>query len=229
MHKGKLNNFNKKTLIFFSLSSLMFTGCIAKNEVYKKQVQVHKVKTKTLWNKSVFSKVKKDDCIDCVATPIATASSIDYSKPPSRANNLFAKVINKPLKTAYKQDKVIDSKNYGAYDYTETASDTAVKRSTYVRNKHIAPAVSYENTSYGRYSAKGNIAIQVGAFSQYDGAKTYKKRYSALSSKYQVTIQTGTKNNKSLHRVRIEGFKNKAEAKKFMYSYAIRDAFVVIR
>lgn len=207
----------------------MLNGCVAKNEFETKSktktktnvmVVVNKVKSKNTWKKVSPSKkftintknTKKEDCIDCYAT------DIDYSKPPSASNNALIKTPKKPLNT----------KNFGGYDYIETVSDTTVKNNTYnSNNKYVVPVVEYVNTSYGAYS--GNTAIQVGAFRQYDGAQKYMKRYSVLSSKYKAAIKKGTKNNKPLYRVRIEGFKNKAEAKKFMHNYGIRDAFIVIK
>ena len=207
----------------------MINGCVAKNEFETKSptrvvVATNQVQSKNLWKKVIPSKPKKEDCIDCYASPL------DYSKPPSASNNMFAKLTTKPVKRSYREEKVINTKYYGAYDYTEKASDTTVKtRNDVTTPAYVAPAVSYVNSSYGTYSSDITTAIQVGAFRKYSGAKVYMKRYNALSSKYKVTIKTGRKNNEPLHRVRIEGFKNKAEAKKFMYSYGITDAFVVIK
>jgi len=216
-----MNIFNKKTILFFSISTLMINGCVAKNEFETKSAtrvllaenQVQKISSKKAlaWNVKKSTR-KKEDCIDCYATPMA--------------NNTFAKVLKIPIKRTFRQEKVMTTKSYGTYDYTERASDTAVKRSTnrYV-SKTIVPAVSYVNSSYGSYSL--NTAIQVGAFRKYSGATAYKKRYAALSSRYRVSIRTGRKNNNPLYRVRIEGFKNKNEAKKFMNTYGLTDAFLV--
>ena len=217
-----MNIFNKKTILFLSISTLMINGCVAKNE-FKTQSATRvmlsstPLPTKVTWGKvrplSIKRKsTKKEECIDCYAT------GMDYTKPP-----LATKTFVKAIKT----------KRYGAYDYTETAADTTVKRDNYASvnaNKYVLPAVSTINSSYGSYSTyskSSDTAIQVGAFRKYAGAKIYMKRYNALSNKYSVSIKTGTKDNKPLHRVRIEGFSNKAEAKKFMYTYGIRDAFLV--
>jgi hypothetical protein len=211
----------------------MINGCVAKNEFEAKSLRKVEVASKLQKIKPIWGKVsslsikkkssKKEDCVDCYATPM------DYVKPPSVSN----KTLIKPVKKTYKEKKeqnLPDIKHYGAYDYTETASDTIVKRTNYATsNTYVSPVVSYVNSSYGKYTANVNAAIQVGAFRQYDGAKIYMKRYNALSSKYKVAIKTATNNNKPLHRVRIEGFRTKAEANKFIYSYGIRDAFVVIK
>lgn len=202
----------------------MINGCVAKNGLERKsekKVVISSAKLEKTKPSSIKkASIKKEDCVDCYAAPM------DYSKPPSLSNNTFAKTIKNPTQTKYKRGAKMAMQHFGSYGYKETASDVSVKSSNYLNSK-VAAVPSTVNSSYGKYSAKMNTSIQVGAFSQYNGAKVYMKRYSALSSKYQVTIKTGTKNNKPLHRVRIEGFKNKSEAKKFMYSYGIRDAFVV--
>jgi cell division septation protein DedD len=219
-----MNIFNKKNILFFSISTLMFNGCIAKNEFKTKSVtrvmpSSNLVQRKNVWKQVRPSIIKrkntnKEDCIDCYATPI------NASKTPSVTRTSI---------------KVIKTKRYGAYDYTETAADTSVKTNSYTRvnaNRYVLPAVSTLNSSYGSYrtySKSKNTAIQVGAFRKYAGAKIYMKRYNALSNKYKVSIKTGIKNNRPLHRVRIEGFVNKSEAKKFMYRYAIKNAFLVRR
>lgn len=219
-----MNIINKKTILFFTVSSLMFNGCAAKTELESKSVKKistisTKVQNTSLWKKSSSSKINDKDCIDCYATPL------NNSKVRLSSNNIIKKVENKVVKN---KNKTLNKKNYGAYNYIELASEKTVKGNIYTsRNKYVAPVVSYVNSSYGSYSTNTGTAIQVGAFRKYRGAKAYMKRYSALSNNYKVTIKTGEKNNKPLHRVRIEGFKNKSEAKKFMYTYGIRDAFVV--
>ena len=200
----------------------MINGCVGKNELETKSAtrfmpSSNLVQTKNVWKKFKTPIIKKkntqkEDCIDCYATPV------NYSKPP---------LVSSPF------TKAIKIKSYGDYDYTETASDTTVKTNEYTSlstNQYILPTVSTVNSSSGSYSTyenSNNIAIQVGAFRKYSGAKIYMKRYNALSSKYKVSIKTGTKNNQPLHRVRIESFKNNIEAKRFIYSYGIRDAFLV--
>lgn len=200
----------------------MINGCVTKHKLKTKSptrvmLSSTQLQTKTVWGKvspltAKRANTKKKDCIDCYATPM------DYSKPPS-AIKTFAKVKN--------------TKHYGAYAYTETASDTSLKTINYASsNKYIAPVVSTVNSSYGKYSTYStstDTAIQVGAFRKYAGAKIYRRRYNALSNNYKVSIKRGTETNQPLYKVRIEGFKNKVEAEKFMYSYGIRDAFVVRR
>jgi cell division septation protein DedD len=70
-------------------------------------------------------------------------------------------------------------------------------------------------------------AIQVGAFRQYAGAKQYAKKYDLLSNKYNVEIRKNIEDARPLYRVRIEGFSNKSEAKKFITRYNLSGAFLV--
>ncbi len=72
-------------------------------------------------------------------------------------------------------------------------------------------------------------SIQVGAFRKYAGAKVYAKRYSLLTSQYNVEIKENVKDNEPIYRVQIEGFSNQNEAKKFMARYGLNGAFLVSR
>ena len=134
-----MNIFNKKTILFFSISTLMINGCVSKQEL---QIRPHnmaviKVKpliSKSIWNKTLSPNIKKEDCIDCYATPM------NYSKPPLATTKTIAKVIK--------------TKRYGAYDYTETEADTTVKANNYASvnvNQYILPAVSTINSPYSSY------------------------------------------------------------------------------
>ena len=218
-----MNIINKKTILFFSISTLMISGCVSKQELQIKPqnmaiVKVKSLKNKNIWNKKLYSNIKKEDCIDCYATPI------DYSKPPSVTSSMFTKVSSNKVFKTYSRNKIVENKHYGNYGYIETASDTVVKRNNYI-NRKVVSAPRTINSSYGSYST--GTAIQVGAFSKYAGAKTYVNKYNALVENYTVAIKTGRKNNKLLYRVRIEGFKNNSEAKNFMKSNGISDAFLV--
>jgi len=201
----------------------------------------------------------KRDCIDCYATPIQypRASSvskrtfasvpkrsfsvvakkpfkisynqyepaseysapIDYSKPPSALKNTF--------KSSYSNNRRSSIKHYGSYAYSEKTSDKIASTGNYERknlNSYLIPSFSGMNSSYN-----SNLSIQVGAFREYEGAKRYARRYSALSSKYRTTIKAERKDNQPIYRVQIEGFKSDMEAKRFMNSYGIEGAFLVRR
>jgi rare lipoprotein A len=75
--------------------------------------------------------------------------------------------------------------------------------------------------------SKEKTAIQVGAFRRYAGAKIYAKRYGVLSHRYKTVIKKYIKDSRPLYRVRIEGFKNEKEAKRFMSRYSLNGAFLV--
>jgi len=94
---------------------------------------------------------------------------------------------------------------------------------------------SYSNPSTF-VSARPNIdsynskrSIQVGAFRKYKGAETYAKRYSLLNRQYKTVIKNEMKDNKPIYRVRIEGFSNDNEAKKFIAQNSLNEAFLVRR
>lgn len=228
----------------------MLNGCVSKNEFQPKTKALQFVKTSTeikpkalkqpSWGKMASikvqqkkvqqAKVKKEDCLDCYVTP-----PMDYSKPPSLTNNAFLKFSNKPKASNYAKlvsnNRSKSPKRYGKYVYNETASDTTVKPAMHksFNQSNVISAPSVINSSYGSLTNHrlGSVAIQVGAFSKYSGAKSYEKRYASLTNRYRVAIKTGTKNNKPIHRVRIEGFQSNYEAKKFMNSYGISDGFLV--
>jgi len=237
----KINNININTLFFLALSTVMINGCVVKNEPNRTMHNFAKSQTKKVsWNH--ISRGDKKDCIDCYATPVGNKrvvrnneritydysntprdtfnNSIDYSKPPSESNNAFMKSTK-----VVSNNKTIDTLHYDAYDYTMSSNDTDIKNKSYP-NLYVTPQVSPVYSSRGNYSTS-NTAIQIGAFRKYAGAKVYAKKYNALSSKYNVTIKTGVKNNQPLHRVRIEGFANRVEAKNFMARYGITEGFLV--
>jgi hypothetical protein len=181
-------------------------------------IKVKPVKSKSIWKKTVYSNIKKEDCLDCYATPI------DYSKPPSARNSLFTKAVIKQTSQRYKRNKIVENKRFGNYGYKESLSDTSVQSNNYV-NRKLVTAPRAVNSAYSSFST--GVSIQVGAFSKYTGAETYLNKYNALAENYSISIKTGTKNNKPLYRVRIEGFKNTSEAKNFMLSKGISGAFLV--
>jgi len=238
-------NMNINTILLLALSTFMMNGCISKNTSTHPNSAIHGfVKSKipkVTWKN--ISKVKKKDCVNCYATPVNnkkyirrnvaikktyprakqyTFKTMDYSKLPSASNNAFLYPAKRSLK-----NKVINTMHYDAYDYTMTANDTHIKSKTYQKSFNMPP-VSYVSSYRSNYSTS-KTAIQIGAFRKYSGAKIYARKYNALSSMYNVTIKTGVKNNYPLHRVRIEGFSNRVEAKRFMNRYGITEGFFVRR
>jgi len=251
-----MNYINNNTIILMALSSLMINGCVAKNELQNKprtqmslptqKAIAYSNQTKKWKNVSVGN---KEDCVDCYAKPATAVKSFkvakvnnfklksnevisyDYSKAPTDTFNNTIDYSKAPSAQSFnnrpmaKNSVAVDTYNYDAYDYTVTADDTSVKRSSYQTNTRVTPQLSYVNSSRGGYSNK--TAIQIGAFRRFAGAQSYAKKYDLLSKKYHVEIKTGVKDNQPLHRVRIEGFSNRSEAKSFIARYGISDAFLV--
>ena len=107
--------------------------------------------------------------------------------------------------------------NKDGYKYTVSSSDGYKKD-----QKELKEAPNKLDTSK-------KIAIQVGAFRRYKGAKIYAKKYAILSSKYHVEIVAGAKDQKPIYRVRIEGFSSKVKAKEFKRKYRLTGAFLVMK
>lgn len=217
------NRINNKLLILTTIGAISMSGCVSKTvEVIDTKVnkvtvphtnQVKVSKWKSLTNS------KKEDCVDCYATitkessvraaTVNTSSVIyDYSKAPADVDS-----INNIKLEEYKNPYIIDE-SYSEYDNRD--------ESLYVKIGNSLPRE--ENM---KLSSKNSI--QVGAFRKYVGAKVYAKRYSLLTSKYNVDIKENVKDNKPIYRVQIEGFSNENEARKFMTRYGINGAFLVKR
>lgn len=171
--------------------------------------------------------VKKTMLLVCIGTLILSSSSATEMKAKSSWKNLKVASAKKkkdcvncyatPLKKS--KPKV---KHYGVYEYEEPVSMPVV-------NKYIAPVISTTNSASGSYAIASKLTVQVGAFRNYAGAKRFKKRYSALSSKYGVSIRRVYYHHKPLYRVQIRGFKNNREANSFIAKYGTSDAFLVRR
>jgi hypothetical protein len=252
-------NINNQMILLATLSTFTFSGCVAKNEVksmpisynqfsekvnqsWKKRGDSWKKASKPWQNVSKNSNKKDDDCVDCYATDIDAKKrtlkqikvnrianneiiTYDYSKAPSEQTinkNYYEYQGSQGSESVY--DKTaINTLHYGAYDYTVASS--VIKPKT----KRLKVAQQPKNVYSSKGSYVSGTTIQVGAFRHYSGAKKIAKKYDLLSSKYNVKIETGIKENTPIHRVRIEGFTNTKEAKKFILRYAISDAFLVRR
>jgi len=160
------------------------------------------------WKKA-DSNTKKEDCVDCYA-------DLDLDKKTP-------KVVKHKKEIVYAfSDTHSEAKTYNnnGYKYTIAKSDTNPK------------ALEFKDKAYVEKKSKSSVktvAIQVGAFRHYTGAKKYVKKYAILSSKYKVTIKTGAKDQKPLYRVRIEGFASKSQAKEFKRKYGLVGAFLVMK
>jgi len=148
----------------------------------------------------VFKSSKKEDCVDCYA------SVSD----------------NTPQRKTFKTNK----ENNG-YSYRVTSSDSYIKNPD--EPKISRAVVSRTPLSIKSKKSSKKIAIQIGAFRRYAGAKVYAKKYDLLSDRYKVEIKAGAKDQKPLYRVRIEGFSTRSEAKEFKRKYGLTGAFLVMK
>ena len=229
---------NNKLLLLTTVGTLMMNGCVAQENFQKSSFAQPKnvVKKSKTW-KNITQ--EKDDCPDCYASDLAPKKSVnsntfqskerityDYSKAPANLEDSYVEYKAKVSAPSY-VDNVIDTQNYGVYDYSVAPTDTYME----AQNIKVTPKQSYVNSSRDSFSTKltSDTTIQVGAFRHYSGAKKIAKKYSLLSSQYDVKIETGMKGNSPIHRVRISGFHSKGQAKAFMSRYAINDAFLVRR
>jgi len=164
--------------------------------------------SKPLWEK-VNSNTNKEDCVNCYAD-----LNLDKKIP---------KVVKRRKEILYAfNDTNSESKTYSnsGYKYKISKSDRNPK------------ALEFKDKVYVEKRSKAyvkTVAIQLGAFRQYSGAKKYVKKYAILSSKYKVTIKTGAKNQKPLYRVQIEGFPSKVKAEEFKKKYGLVGAFLVMK
>ncbi len=225
MQEGKImkNKINNKLLVLTTLSVIAMNGCVSKTVVVSKTPsnKVETSKWKPTQGKSL-AKSKRDDCVDCY---------VDISK-----------------KTPQKIALAKDSNTVYSYDYSKAASDVYPLNATAYEayenpypvddsyeedNPYLVDALYQEdNNRFSKADMKdysNKRSIQVGAFRKYAGAKLYAKRYSLLTSQYNVEINKNVKNNKPIYRVQIEGFSNENEAKKFMARYGLKGAFLVRR
>jgi cell division septation protein DedD len=191
--------FNKKKLIVISFSLLFVNTCMAEE-------------SQSPWKKADAG-TTKEDCVNCYAD-----LNLDDSKPKVKVN-----VPNSKKEKVYVfSDAGNESKVYNnnGYTYKITETDTNPQALTFNDKVFVERKT--------KVTAK-KVAIQVGAFRHYAGAKKYVKKYAILSSKYKVTIKTGAKNQKPLYRVQIEGFASKSQAKEFKQKYGLAGAFLVMK
>jgi len=171
-----------------------------------------KILKKTSVNKS------KEDCDDCI---------VDISGKPSQKNIPKKKEIDYGVDDSNVPANSYPKKEESSYDYRLTASDTYQKNLEEENNYIQDFRTAYSKPKNENYSTK--VAIQVGAFRRYAGAKVYAKKYDLLSNEYRVKIEKGVKNQEPLYRVKIEGFSSKNEAKKFKKKYSLTGAFLVMK
>jgi len=226
--------FDKKNVLYFSIAVLVLQGCNTSHELSPKPISQKAVNevsetlktsgAKNVWNKKPLPLGKIDkECIDCYAKPI-TETNV-----PLEIETPIVKEVSPTNRTYYAKVNTNLNKSIGGYDFIETDADRSVQSDLMVNTQQTKAKHSMISAydSYAEDYSSHGLAIQVGAFRAYSGAKTIRKQYDKLSKKYKIAIKTGTKGNKPIHRVRIEGFKSSGEAKKFMNRYGLKDAFLV--
>jgi len=187
-------------------------------------VHASESKTTSFSNNFKISKSKnKEDCVDCFASIPSKGTSSNKSEN---------KNLEKEKVYEYDDSKA-SSENYvkdnNGYDYKVSKADAYKEHASGVKKK--SKVILYDNNTVSASKSKvysDEIAIQVGAFRRYAGAKVYAKKYALLSSRYKVEIQAGAKDNKPLYRVRIEGFSSEYKAREFKKKYSLSGAFLVL-
>lgn len=228
--KNKINN--KLLIVTTTIAAITMSGCTSKSLTIATDTNVNKsvvspfnnleIKQKKASKWKSLKESKKKDCVDCYASFVK--KPID--KVAVISNVSSTKVKLQEYKNPYDTDEKIeeDKNNYlvdTSYHENMRSNENSYKTLYAEVEKH---SVREENSNL---MAKNSI--QVGAFRKYAGAKVYAKRYSLLTSKYNVNIKENVKENEPIYRVQIEGFSNKTEAKEFMNRYGLDGAFLVRR
>jgi len=242
------NKTNNKLLILTTIAAISLSGCASKsievtdtnvNKVTIPQVQREEIKYQKVSKWKGIKKNTKKDCVNCYAKigrkpveRVASAKSsttvygYDYAQTQMDAyapHEVKLEEYKNPY-LANAEEAYEEGNNY-LVDATYSENSNAYKnepKSLYAKLEKRSPVDENEKIL-------SKNSIQVGAFRKYAGAKVYAKRYSLLTSKYNVDIKENVKNNQPIYRVQIEGFSNKREAKEFMSRYGLSGAFLVRR
>jgi hypothetical protein len=235
------NKTNNKLLILTTLAAISLSGCASKSIEVINKSEIKQVKVSKWKN---LNKSKKEDCVDCYANivkePMAKVALVSNASTTTVYGYDYAQ-IQKDAYAPYKE-KLEEYKNPYLTD-AETEEVYIEDDNTYLVDASYREDVSNNENNYKNLYTKvekhslqeknsrllGKNSIQVGAFRKYAGAKVYAKRYSLLTSKYNVEIKENVKNKKPIYRVQIEGFSNEREANAFMQRYGLDGAFLVRR
>ncbi len=193
---------SKQILMLLSFLFLSLNTCMAES--------------KSQW-KNMNREVNKKDCLNCYAD-----LNLENKASDNKASN------EKETVYVFNDDVKSESKTYSNNGYTYTLSESDSTKKSLEFNDKVYLKKKPKSYIKKSYSDK-TVAIQVGAFRYYKGAQKYVKKYAILSSKYKVTIKTGAKNQKTLYRVRIEGFSSRTKAKEFKKKYGLVGAFLVMK
>lgn len=203
---------NRILWILSAMTVIFFSGCLNKTvsvpheEESRKTFVPSKSKEKSNMVSLVASPAKlylnnnganEEPCVNCHISPKIQKLTTNTI---AQSSNTFAKTM-----------PTIEKSN-------DNVVTTYVDSTMVAENGYVEPIIE---------TFSNKTAIQVGAFRQYAGAKQYAKKYDLLSNKYNVEIRKNIEDARPLYRVRIEGFSNKSEAKKFITRYNLSGAFLV--
>ncbi len=87
--------------------------------------------------------------------------------------------------------------------------------------------IATKTTEYIAKPQFGEFGVQIGAFKDLKKANAYKKRYNNYLNRYYAIIERSHDNVFEVYRVILKGFKNEKEARDFINSSKIPNAFIV--
>ncbi len=102
------------------------------------------------------------------------------------------------------------------------------KKDLHPRPPYKTQTIKYKTTNYkiSKLSSSQDLAVQIGAFRDLKSAHAYRKRYDHFS-KYRTLVVRTYKDGKELYKVLLKGFENEQEAREFIKSHKIPNAFLV--
>ena len=122
--------------------------------------------------------------------------------------------------------RIIDLSNKAAHDIDMVKNGTAHVQLTIVGSNGM---ISNGNMPRKEYSWK-KYYLQVGAFSNIQGAKKIKKEYEYdIESPYKVIIKQELVNGNRVNRVLISGFKNEEEAEEFKNNHGLMNSRIIVK
>ncbi len=103
------------------------------------------------------------------------------------------------------------------------------KQDFHTKPPYKTQTINYKTTKYkiAKISYSQDLAVQIGAFTDLKSAHSYRKRYDHYMNKYRTLVVRTYKNGKELYKVLLKGFTNEEEAREFIKSHKIPNAFLV--
>ena len=125
--------------------------------------------------------------------------------------------------------RIIDLSNKAANDIGIVNIGTVdVKVTVLSTNSHFTTKVSKQIHRQKNISNNIKYNVQVGAFKNYEGAKSTKKKLDMIfDNKYTVVIKKLYNNAKLINKVFIIGFRTKEEASRFKQIYGLNSARII--